>query len=321
MGGMAERKRAVPDEVRRRAVRTAEQWEKAGVSPRRLRTLAASGDLVKMRRGVYATKTAIDEADGPRKRHRLDVFATLVAVGFDAVVSHQSAAFIQGLDLLGLREDEAPSKVTLTRSGGAGRRRNRTGIDGAVCYAAELPPEHVHKLHGMPVTTLKRTVIDLARTLPFMDAVVVADSALRVREFMKPEYGPVLEACSGWPGAANARKVMEFADPCADSPFESCLRVLLRDWGFGPPETQATIRGKTGDFIVDFLFREEKTVIEADGDLKYKTQQDSAKRHARDEALHYAGYKVVHVRWAEAFGQPEVTADRIRTALAAPGPF
>lgn len=316
---MAGRKRAVPDQVRRSAVRTAEQWEKAGVSPRRLRTLAGNGDLVKMRRGVYATKTAVDEAESPRARHRLDAGAVVVALGLDAVVSHQSAAFLQGLDLLGLREDETPSKVTLTRSGAG--RRNRTGIDGAVCYAAELPSAHVHWRDGLQMTTVQRTVVDLARTLPFMDAVVVADSALRVHQFTESEYAPFLESCSGWPGATRAREVVEFADPGTDSPFESCLRVFLRDWGFSPPETQATIHGRTDDFVVDFLFRAEKTVVEADGDLKYTTQEDALKRLARDEALRHVGYKVVHVRWSEAFKDPEVTVDRIRRALAAPGPF
>lgn len=335
--------RITPDAVRQVAVKSAEGWAEAGVSPRRLRTLTGTGDLVRQRRGVYATRAAIEwAAKGPREKHRLDTYSVLVAVGFDAVVSHQSAAFIQGLDLLGLREGETPAAVTLTRPASgqrpeagqnaeagqpAGRRRsNRSGISGTVCYAAALPPEHVHGLETvegldtMQVTTVKRTVIDLARMLPFMDAVVAADSALRVHPFMKSEYEPVLDACSGWPGAAKAREVMEFAVP-VDSPLESCLRIFLRDWGFDPPETHATIHGRTGDFIVDFLFRKGKTVVEADGELKYKTQKDVRKRLARDEALHHAGYKVAHVTWDDAFTQPNITADRIRKALAAPGPF
>lgn len=315
---MAERN--LPAAVGRSAVRTVAEWESVGVSPRRLRTLVASGDLVKMRRGVYATKAAVDmAAKGPRQRHRLDVFSTLAAVGFDTVVSHQSAAFIQGLDLLGLGKDQAPAEVTLTREGTG--RRNRTGIENAVCYAAKLPPGHVQKLGGMKVTTVKRTVIDLARTLPFMDAVVVADSALRVHEFTESEYEPVLKSCSGWPGAAHAREVMEFADPGTDSVLESCLRVFLRDWGFDPPETQVTIHGENANFTVDFFFREQNTVVEADGDLKYTQQKAYLNRLARDEALHAAGCKVVHVSWSDAFKEPQFTASRIRKALAAPGPF
>lgn len=299
---------------------TVERWAAAGVSPRQLRTLVGSGDLVRMRRGVYASKAAVDAADeGPRKRHRLDVFSALTAIGFDAVASHQSAAFLQGLDLLGIREGETPPAVTLTRP--RDERRNRRGIEGVICHAASLPSAHVEKRGAMRITSVRRTVSDLARTLPFMDAVVVTDSALRTREFTQSEYEHVIKSCSGWPGAARARKVIEFADPDSDSVFESCLRVFFQEWGFDPPETHVTIHGASDDLVVDFLFRERDTIVEADGMLKYKEKRDLDEQFKRDRLLRDAGYKVVHVTWTEAFRQPQVAIGRIRRAFAAKSPF
>jgi very-short-patch-repair endonuclease len=299
---------------------TAADWEAAGVSPKRLRTLVRSGDLVRMRRGVYASRAAVDIAGaGPRQMHWLQVFSVLVAVGFDAVVSHQSAAFLQGLDLLAVGKGETPPAVTLTRPGTG--RRNRAGSEGVVFYAAALPTRYVEKRGAMRLTAVLRTVSDLARTLPFMDAVVVADSALRTHEFTKSEYEHVIKSCSGWPGSGQARKVIEFADRGADSVFESCLRVFLRDWGFDPPETNVTVHGASDDLIVDFLFREQNTIVEADGMLKYKEAEDLHKQFHRDRLLRDAGYKVVHVTWYEAFHQPQVVIDRIHKALAAKSSF
>jgi hypothetical protein len=290
------------------------------VSPGRLRTLVRSGDLVRVRHGVYASRAAEEKAaEGPRQRHRLAVVAALAAIGADAVVSHQSAAFLSGLDLLGMRKDETPPAVTLTRPGAG--RRNRGGIEGVVCRAAALPAKHVRTAGPLRITTVQRTVSDLARALPFMEAVVVTDSALRHHEFTLSEYEHVIESCSGWPGAARARKAIEFADPYADSVFESCLRVLLRDWGFDPPETGVTIHGARDDLSVDFLFREQKTVVEADGRLKYTDKRYLDRQFDRDRLLRDEGYKVVHVTWDEAFGQPQLVIDRIRKALAAPSPF
>ncbi|MBO0822088.1 MAG: DUF559 domain-containing protein [Nocardiopsaceae bacterium] len=309
----------LPDAVREQAIRTVGEWAAAGVSPGRLRTLVRSGDLVRTRYGVYATRAAGEAAaEGPRQRHRLEVLSALAAVGFDAVVSHQSAAFLSGLDLLGVRKDETPPAVTLTRP--ASGRRNRGGIGGVVCHAAALPAKHVHTRDRMRITTVQRTVSDLARTLPFMDAVVVADSALRAHEFTLSEYEAVLGSCSGWPGAERARKVLGFAD-YTDSVFESCLRVFLRDWGFDPPETHVTIHGARGDLIVDFLFRQRKTIVEAHGMSKYPDKRAIDRQLDRDRLLRDEGYKVVRVTWDEAFGQPRVVIDRIRKALAAPGPF
>lgn len=317
-GIMAERE--LPNAVRRPAVRTVKGWGAAGVPAGRLRALARSGDLVRVRHGVYASRAATEiAAESPRKRNQLEVFAALAAIGFDTVVSHQSAAFLNGLDLLGVRQDETPPAVTLTRP--SAERRNRGGIEGVTCYAAALPAGHVEKQGEMRITTVQRTVSDLARTLPFMDAVVVADSALHRHDFTKSEYEPVFQACSGWPGAGKAREVLEFADANSGSVFESCLRVLLRDWGFDPPETGVTISCDRDDFIVDFLFREQKTIVETDGRVKYTDKRYIDRQFDRDRLLRDAGYKVVHVTWDEAFGQPRVVIDRIRKALAAPGPF
>jgi hypothetical protein len=301
-------------------VATSARWEELGVSRKRQRSLVNSGDLVRMRYGVYATRAAVESAgDNPRLKHALAVRAVTASVGEDAVASHESAAIIHGLDLLKPTLAEAAQTVTLTRPDA--RRRNRTGFAGVVFRAASLPPEHVTKWHSVLVTTVARTVTDLGRGLPFMDAVVVADSALRADAATQEGLARVAASCAGWPGADNARKAIAFATPNSGSVLESCGRVKFAEWGLEAPEPQVTIVADGTSFTVDFLFREHRTVVEADGMAKYTDEKVLDKRFQRDRLLRDAGYKVVHFTWQELFCSPEVVLERIRTAFKAPSQF
>jgi Protein of unknown function (DUF559) len=310
----------VPEAVRGSSVATSGRWEELGVSRKRQQSLVKSGDLVWMRYGVYATRAAVEKAgDNPRLKHALAVRAVTASVGEDAVASHESAAILHGLNLLKPTPDEAARTVTLTRPNA--RRRNRTAFEGVVFRAASLPPDHVTKWHNVLVTTVARTVADLGRTLPFMDAVVVADSALRDDAVSKVGLERVAASCAGWPGADNARKAIAFATPLSGSVLESCGRVRFAEWGLPAPEPQVTIIAGGTSFTVDFLFREYRTIVEADGRAKYTDKKVLDKQFDRDRLLRDAGYKIVHFTWHELFYSPEVVLDRIRAAFTAPSSF
>jgi very-short-patch-repair endonuclease len=184
-----------------------------------------------------------------------------------------------------------------------------------------LPAEHLTRLYNLPLTTAARTVIDLARTLPFTDAVVVADSALREEKATKPELGKVLDVCAWWPGVRQARRVVEFADERAESPLESVARVIFDQSGLDSPELQATVFTPSDAFRVDFHWRAHKVIAEADGLGKYGDHGDAVKHLERDRRLRDAGFRVVHFTWKELFGTPELVVSRIRAAIAATTPY
>ena len=276
-----------------------------------LRTLTSSGDLVRMRQGVYATRKAVDWAnDDPVRNHVLQIMAARTWVGRDAVASHHSAATFHRLDLLKSLPDKT---VTLTLP--APRRWNRPPPAGVVFHCAELAPRHVTRLYNLPVTTAARTVVDLARTLPFMDAVVVADSALHAEKATKPELRQVLDACVRWPGITQARRVVAFADERAGSPLESAARVVFDEFGLDPPELQVTIHLPAHSFLVDFFWQAHRVIVEADGLAKYTADKDLIAQFQRDRLLRDAGYKVVHFTWRELFKTPELVIARIRQAF------
>lgn len=250
-------------------------------------------------------------ADDPVRAHAIRVLTLLQVSGRAAVASHHSAATLHRLALL-----HSPPAGTVTLTLAPPRRRNRAGPADVHFRTAELPPEHVTALYKLPVTTAARTVVDLARTLPFADGVVVADSALNLQKATKPELLRVLHACPGWPGVKQARRVVEFADERAESPLESAARVVFDQSGLDPPELQATVHGPGFAARVDFLWREHKVIAEADGLIKYNDRNDLIAQFERDRLLRDAGYKVIHFTWRELFETPEVVIARIRQALA-----
>lgn len=302
-----------PDAVGKAQVGTVAYWRNNGISPGQMRTLVRAGQLVQMRRGVYATEKAIASTkDNPARAHALRAAAARAATSADAVASHQSAALIHGLDLM---KRHSANIVTLTRPP-ASRASARETAD-VIFHAAALPQEHVTRANGTAVTTVARTVIDLARTLSFMEAVVVADCALRTGT---PKEGltRIVDVCQRWPGIDQARRVVAFSNSLAESVLESCARVVFDRFDLDTPQLQVTLHGPAFSFRVDFLWEKHKTIVEADGLTKYSTKADILAQFRRDRLLRDAGYKVVHFTWRELFETPEVVVARIRRAFAAP---
>jgi predicted transcriptional regulator of viral defense system len=303
--------------IRRSEVATTAQWAARGVSAERLRQLVRTGELVALRRGVYARAESLASSAGdPARLHAFQVAAALLPARALASASHESAAILHGLDLL---ERPPESLVTLTRPPDA--RGSRASGSGLKVHAATLFPGHVRSHYGLPVTSVARTVVDLARALPFQHGVVVADSALHARKTTRDELDRVLAPCSNWPGGERARRVVAFSDHRSESVLESCARVTFDDHGLPPPELQVDIRDDQFIGRVDFYWGEYLTIAEADGLIKYADAGRAAKQLERDQLLREAGYKVVHFTWRQLFRETDRLIARIREAFARPGPL
>jgi hypothetical protein len=239
------------------------------------------------------------------------VAAALAVTGPGAVVSHHSAALIHGLDLFGRGAD---ATVVLTRPPES--TSSRTGRPGVRFHAAALPAGHVVVRGGMPVTSVARTVVDLARTSSFLAGVVVADSALRTGQTARAELQSVITACAHWPGLRAARRVAAFCDHGSESVLESIGRVALRDQGLPPPELQVWVGDET-EVIgrADFLWRAQRTIAEADGAIKYADPSRAKAQLERDARLRAAGFEVVHFTWQEITQTPSQVAASIRSAF------
>jgi hypothetical protein len=311
----------LPDMTRLPVVITTAELTAALNSPAQIRTLVRQGTLTRVGRGVFIRAALagqlLNRRDG---EHILQAAAALAAIEPGAVASHRTAAVVFGLSILGRPGPD----VTLTRLPG----RNRASWQGVRMHSAQLPTRHVTTFAGIPVTTATRTVLDLARAVPFAEAVVVADSALRRRLTSQQELRRVLAECQRWRGGRRAAEVIEFADGLSESPLESLARVVFRDLGLPAPELQAWVGGDEGVIgRVDFLWSRYRTIAEVDGAMKYDNRSEAMYQLRRDARLRAAGYEVVHFNWQEINEIPDQVAESIWAAFRrgvraaqAPGP-
>jgi predicted transcriptional regulator of viral defense system len=301
----------LPEAVRGVGVRTMAEWLGIGLSRRTFQRLVAAGSLVRLRRGVYATKAADELAKcDPTFRYVVQVAAARAATGRDSVASHESAALMHGIALL--RKPRA-GRIVLSRPLGAWKERTRT--TGIVLRVADLPDAEVTTHQGVRVTTVARTIADLARTRPFMGAVVSADNALHQQKTTKAEISQVLAAYPRWPGAAKARRAIEFADGRAESVLESCARVVFAEEGLPAPDLQVHVGGLRYVGRVDFFWPEFGTIAEADGALKYRKGDEAAQQLERDQLLRCARFRVVHFGWQHVFYERQELVSRIWQTL------
>ncbi len=88
------------------------------------------------------------------------------------------------------------------------------------------------------------------------------------------------------------------------------------DAGLTSFEPQGRVSTRRGTYVVDFLLRAQRLVVEADGLLKYRRRSDALTlEKLRQEAIERAGYRVVRVTWDDVVRHPEETVARILRAL------
>ena len=260
--------------------------------------------------GAYARAALASKVAGDRAGEQtLRLTSVLAVAGRDAVGSHHSAAAIHGLDQL---VRQPPEVVAVTRAPGG----SRTARPGVRLHIAALPSGHVTVSSGVRVTSVARTVVDLARTSSFRAGVVAADSALRGKQVSKDELRAVVADCVRWPGIRQASLVVEFSDGRSESALESISRVAFRDHRIPAPELQVQVGGDNGVVgRADFLWRRYRTIGEADGALKYANTGRAISQLRRDAALRAAGFEVVHFTWPEIVRTPGQVAASIREAF------
>ncbi len=309
---------------------TTAQLLAAGFSDRRIRRLVREGALRPVLAGVYASAefaaslvsdskltaggrwgAAANRPGDLAAAHALRVAAAVAVTGSRSVGSHRSAAHIHGLGLFPRRAAEL---VHVTRS--PDDRGSRTARPGIRVHQATLPADHVTERSGILVTSVGRTVVDLARVLTFAEGVAVADSALRAGPLSRDELGRVIAQCARWPGIQRARRVAAFADPRAESVLESISRAAFHQFGLPPPELQVWV-GDDEQIVgrVDFLWQQHRTIAEADGAVKYTGPARAMAQLNRDARLRAAGYEVVHLTWPEITRVPAQVMGDIRSAV------
>lgn len=278
---------------------THEQAADAGVSGRWMRP---GGRLIRLRQGVYARRS-VWEAAPSAERAAMEVAAVRLTSDVDLVGAGQTAALVHGLPILGV-----PRRVDVVERKDLRPRHHGT--------STTLGSIEVVERHGVPVTSLARTTVDVARRHGFAAGVVTADAAL-AREVTREQLVAVLDGCRGWRGSRTARRVVDFADPLSETALESLGRARFEEHGLPPGELQVVLGDTDGPIgRVDHYWDAHRTVAEGDGALKYASAGDLFAEKRREDRLREAGFEVVRYTWDEVLRTPEVVVARILRAFA-----
>ncbi|SDS96632.1 Transcriptional regulator, AbiEi antitoxin, Type IV TA system [Microlunatus soli] len=269
------------------------------------------GEIRRIRRGAYS-----DSADQPLlDEHRLLIRAAAAVTESDSVVSFGSAGVLHDLPV----EPDAYRRVHLTRKRNSGGRIRR----GVHVHVAPLGDSEIVDLAGIPVTSLDRTFVDLARTTSLQDGVAIGDAALR-RGMDMGSVTDQLEAANYRRGIRKARRVASMLDIRSESVGESRSRLVMIEQDLPRPELQVEFNGDDGfAAAVDFYWHEFDVIGEFDGKIKYgrllrpgEEPGDAVFREKqREDRLREMGFIVVRWTWDDLF-TPGLLAARIRRAFA-----
>lgn len=298
--------------LRTRLLTTAELVGR-GMSTQALTKSVATGELIRLRRGLYVDGDA--RKLHPEDRHLLSVLAADRALN-SPVFSHASAALVLGLPSWGL-----PLRYVQVSGNGSARRSRTTRSTRH--HTVPVSENEIRTVNNLRVTTPERTVTDIALTTGRDASIAVADAALVNSMVTASSLDSALSRAAGKSGVKKARAAMALVDPRCESVAETRSRLLFHDHGLPAPQTQKEIFDAQGRFVarVDFYWPEFGLIGECDGFGKYfegadaaETRRRLAKEKDRDAALTALGYRVIHWRWSD-LERPWLLAQRIRSVL------
>ena len=268
------------------------QLEAAGVTRSAVKHRLATGSLTQLHLGVYRVGAVDEPLTSP--------MAAVLACGPSAVLSHHAAAALHGIR----PRHSGPIDVTVTE----GHPRTRRGI--RVHRARDI--ERV-VVSGIPVTTVTRTLLDIATALSQRDLIRAIDEAQIQR---KLDHTTLTEAVRQHTGHRGARALRAAATKTTEprltrSEAERRLVELVEAAGLPRPQTNV----KLGRWEVDALWEREGIVVEVDGFAYHSTRFAFERDRRKDGDLDDAGYRVLRLTWRQLTDERELVVARLARAL------
>jgi very-short-patch-repair endonuclease len=227
---------------------SAAQLAEGGVSPYARRQLVAGGVLLRARRGVYL----MAGAEGGWKQ---DLWTGLLAAGPSSFACRRSAAQLWDLDGV------EPGAVDIGVGTGHAPRRSGTARLGG------LRPVDLTVLDGIPVTSVPRTLVDLAATASPVIVERSFECALR-RKLVTTAF---LQH-PGLPRHSRAGRVLSDIlagrppdAPPTDSDAETLFVQIARAVGLPAPQRQFRILIGGRAYRIDFAWPALRLAVEIDG--------------------------------------------------------
>ena len=283
-----------------------------GHSPDQIRWALTSQRWLALRRGVYVERETFTTLS-PREQHLLNALAVHQSLTCDHVLSHHTALAIHGLTPLHPLMD-----VTLTTH----RDLRRHVVGAQVFTTRDLALHRTDRVTpwgtSLPVTSLARTIVDIARTCDLPTTLVAAESALSHDLVQRKDWDEVLDQLSRWPGVNHAQRSLELATPhCAD-PLLSWCRGLFLTLGLPNPLCAVSVshqENAVGRF--DFVWPDQAVMVMLDRtDVTTEVQLRRLRElRQQEDLMRMQGYIVLTVTTHELIHQARDAVARINAAL------
>ena len=277
-----------------------------GLSDTAISARAASGQLHPLCHGTFAV--------GHRLIGRVGrMHAATLACGDGTIVSHGSAA-----ELIGLW-DKRPAVIDVIPPDWSGRK-----IDGIRWHRVRYPiADELEIRDGIPCTTPSRTIVDMAGRLSERPLGRMVQQAAVLRALDVAQIDRVL-ARGRRRGAPRLRAILTAwrqrgqRQPRLRSLLEARVLPALIEAGLPHPECNVKMRidGHPRPLEVDLLWREQRLVIETDGEATHGTRVAFQEDRRRDQALVAAGYRTSRITWRQIEDEPKAVVARIWRMLA-----
>lgn len=269
------------------------------MSSKAIRGLIERGWLHQIYRGVYVV--------GYRRIGRKGRWmAAVLACGPDAVLSHRAAGCLHGFLLPSL------NRIEVTRP-----RGSRARLAGIACHESDLAADETTELDGIPVTSVFRTLFDLAGDLGPRQFERAWKEVEVKRLTDRVPMAVLLDRHRGKRGSAALRRLVLSKQPIAvtRSEFEERFLVVLDATDLPRPHFNVTrhLRGQFFEF--DCLWEPQRLIAELDGGEVHNTDHAFQADRKRDRILLAEGYRTTRITWEQLRDEPaEVVAD-LREAL------
>lgn len=289
---------------RQHAVLGLGQLRGLGLEARAVQHRAVAARFHRVHRGVYSL------VPPPLLTYRGRLMAAVLACGDGAAVSHHDAAALHDLrPVSGSR-----IHVTIPR----GSTRALTGL--TVHRSVTLTPPDVTTVDGIPTTAVARTLLDLAAVLdqPRVERALNQAEVLRVFDLRALE--DQLGRNPHHLGRRTLTSALALYQPEAtadETALEQRFLALIGAAGLPLPERQAHVDPGDGGPLLrpDFLWRDQRLILETDGRQVHGTRRAFEKDRRRDQRLMLAGWRVVRVTWRQLRDEPQSVVDLVRQLL------
>ncbi len=278
-----------------------------GEQTRGLESGARTGRFVRIRPGAYAVASDWYAASAP-DRHRAAMDALRSTAREDPVFSHESAALVHGIPVIG-EWSTFPHIVAA-----------HLGHRGAVRVTGHRPrhPWTICAADGYQVTTPVCTAINLAAARGLPAGVAALDHVLASGSTTS-ELAATVANWKPFHGSRRVERALSIATGLAETPLESISLVPIALAGFEQPiqQHEVVVRGRR--YRLDFFWPDPGVVGEADGRVKYLSGADLWAEKQREDAIRSLGMGFARWGWDEALAGDPLVA-RLRAAGLQVGP-